>query len=124
MNLTQAALAQAVGSVLAALGWKSQHISPALFVARIPVSMCSWGEKLIVLIAADGTVTARSQGMLPTQCIDWGKNRRNITTFFNQLACTLPSGISLSECEPLIPHFDERGRTPIERVFGEDEEED
>jgi hypothetical protein len=45
----------------------------------------SWGEKIIVTFAAGNSLVVRSEYSLPTQCIDWGKNRSHVRKFLDTL---------------------------------------
>ena len=47
------------------------HVSPA-------TTLMSWGENMTIQPLAPNIVRIRSQCGLPTQCIDWGKNERNV----------------------------------------------
>ncbi len=78
------ALQEAVARALNALGWTPfGNWSGRRFVAEIGVSVWSWGEKVNVKIDCDGTIWFESKCRLPTQCIDWGKNQRNVKAFFH-----------------------------------------
>jgi hypothetical protein len=85
-NLDPQTLADLVSETLRVLRWPYQNPSPIKFVANISVSLWSWGERLSVDIAHDGTVTARSECAFPIQCIDWGRNGSNLRSFFDQLS--------------------------------------
>ncbi len=113
-------LRSAVRDALSALGWNYEATDSNTFIAQIPLSLFSWGERLTVSFTEDGTIKAKSEGILATQFIDWGKNKRNIKMFFSQLAQTAPSLFSLDSYKPPVL-FDESGRTPVEKVLREDE---
>ena len=85
-KLDEQTLADAVSETLRVLRWPYQNPSSNKFVAQISVSLWSWGERLSVDIAHDGTVTARSECAFPIQCIDWGTNSRNVRSFFDALS--------------------------------------
>jgi hypothetical protein len=57
--------------------------------AETRVSMSSWGEKVTVYVDAYNQVSVTSQCLLPTQLIDWGKNKRNVNRFFGHLTALL-----------------------------------
>ena len=42
------------------------------------VSFTSWGEEVTLTPLAPNVVRIRSQGTMPTQCFDWGKNESNV----------------------------------------------
>lgn len=129
-------LASAVQEALDGLGWGYETVSPDHLEARVPAGIWSWGEKLNITISYDGAVTATSECVLATQCFDWGKNQRNVEEFFDQLsrkmAAREPSpvqkplqeGHGQKTHEPPTAPFDERGMTPIERVFGDGKEDE
>ena len=84
-----AQLSRATADALTALGWPFLAPSPTHFEASISVSMCSWGEKMKIDIASDGTVNVKSQCAFPLQWFDWGRNSRNVEKFFDQLSRTV-----------------------------------
>ncbi len=124
----------AVKETLNFLGWKYEMVSPERLEAQIPADLYSWGERLSIVTSFDGTVTAKSSCLLRTQCFDWGKNRRNLEIFFDKLSRTMadhqstrsPNGSQEQSSpqghKPLTAPFDERAKTPIQRLFDEDEE--
>jgi hypothetical protein len=60
--------------------------------ARAGFSFSSYGENVSIQVGDSGsTVDVRSECIWPTQLVDWGKNRRNVTRFFEQLATLLPA---------------------------------
>ena len=86
LRLGQEELVGAVSEALSNLGWPYERPSPNKFFAKLSVGLWSWGEKLIVDVGHDGTVMARSECVLVTQCFDWGKNARNVNQFFSELS--------------------------------------
>jgi hypothetical protein len=82
----------AVSQTVAAMRWPA--VTPAPYQVRVsfPFSMLSYGEKMDITIYQDGTVHARSKCVFGF--VDWGKNRKNVTTFFGQM-------IALSGYQPL-----------------------
>jgi len=118
LNAGSATLRSAVRDTLAALGWSYEALGSNTIIARIPMSLFSWGEKLTVSFTEDGEIKVKSEGIFPLQCIDWGKNKRNIKMFFSQLAQTTPSLLFLDSYKsPVL--FDETGMTPVEKVLRE-----
>src|SRR6516225_1107665 len=76
------ALREAVARALSALEWTAYgNWSGMRFVAEVGVNYWSWGERISVEIEGEGTVWIESKCRLPTQCIDWGKNQRNVDAF-------------------------------------------
>ncbi len=47
------------------------HVAPS-------ASLMSWGETMTIAPLAPNVLRIRSECGLPTQCIDWGKNERNV----------------------------------------------
>ena len=117
-NLGQPDLVGVVGESLRGLGWSYETPSQGKFVARNSANLRSWGEEIAVEVYYDGTVTARSKCLLVTQCFDWGKNRRNVKAFFDEVS----RAVSARGASPLpVASYDEESLTPIERVIREDE---
>src|SRR3712207_3436120 len=112
-HLTRSDLLSAVGQSLRSLGWHYETHFPNKFIARNSPSISSWGEKIAIEMIDDGTVTAKSECLLATQCFDWGKNSRNVEAFFGEVhrVASAHGARSLT-----IPPYDEECRTPIERV--------
>ena len=113
-NLRQPDLVGVVGEALSGLGWTYEAPAPNMFLARNSVNLRSWGEKIAVAVSADGTVTAKSECLLATQCFDWGKNRRNVKAFFDEVS----RAASAREASRLpFASYDEQSLTPVERVI-------
>ncbi len=71
-------LAEAVEEAAASLGWMlGRGRGELTLIGSTSVSFWSWGEKITVTVD-HGEVHVRSHCALPTQCIDWGKNQRNV----------------------------------------------
>jgi hypothetical protein len=45
----------------------------------------SWGEKLLISFLPDNSVSVISKCALPTQCLDWGKNKANVGLFMAEI---------------------------------------
>jgi hypothetical protein len=117
-NLPQPDLQRVITQALGSLGWSYETPSPNTFVARNSVNWWSWGEKITAEVASDGTLTVRSECLLVTQCIDWGKNSRNVKAFFDAVS----RSASQREVSGLpVATYDEESRTPLERVINEGE---
>lgn len=67
-----------VQHALASLRWRIKQDDPARIVAAAGVSLWSWGETVSIDVLPDHTLAITSKCVLPTQCLDWGKNRRNV----------------------------------------------
>lgn len=46
----------------------------------------SFGENIDIQVDQAGTVLVHSECTMPTQLVDWGKNRDNVTSFFDNLS--------------------------------------
>lgn len=53
--------------------------------AKSKLNIWSWTEDIIVTIEEDGQLNIKSECYLPTQILDWGKNKRNVRKFFSHL---------------------------------------
>jgi hypothetical protein len=84
-KLPRAELLRAAKRALQALGWTFSTRGVADLVVNTSVSWWSWGETLTVDVGDDGRVRVQSKCALPTQCFDWGKNRKNVTRFLDEL---------------------------------------
>src|SRR5437868_5904161 len=77
-------LSAVVKAALETLGWSYQVLSDKEFLASLPFSGWTWGEDFKVGILPDGVIKAESKCItvrLP-QVFDFGKNRKNVETFF------------------------------------------
>lgn len=57
-----------------------------VIVARTRLNIWSWTEKVTIKIDPNGKLHIESKCSLPTQIVDWGKNRRNVENLFAQIA--------------------------------------
>ncbi len=73
-----------VRNAFAELSWKITVDTPSHLEASATLNLASWGEKISVSIEGT-TVTIVSKCLLPTQCIDWGKNKKNVMLLLNTL---------------------------------------
>jgi hypothetical protein len=83
-QLQQDELAAVVKSALEDSGWSYEVLSDNEFLASLPFSGWTWGEDFKVRILPGGVIEAESKCItvrLP-QVFDFGKNRRNVETFF------------------------------------------
>lgn len=78
-------LASAVGQALAGLGWRAFAYSPYQIEVKFPFSLLSYGERMNITIFQDGSIHAASKCVFVLQWYDYGKNKRHVTAFFNQL---------------------------------------
>ena len=64
--------------IIESLSWSIREYSQDQMLISSKVSIKSWGEKIRVTILPSGFLQIRSECSLPTQCIDWGKNKKNV----------------------------------------------
>ncbi len=60
------------------LGWTVNTTHSHGIEGNIPMSLMSWGERISVQLVNDGQAQVRSASALPTQVIDFGRNRKNV----------------------------------------------
>lgn len=106
---------QLVRDAFAKLDWSFEIVDRETVVARIPMNMFTYGERVTVSVDDDGKLTAKSKCLWPMQLFDWGKNKQNI----NELFRCLISSIRNSELNPQErpSAFDEHGISPLERAL-------
>ena len=82
---TIAELQEAILDVVEDLGWQIRIGSRTRMMAVASGKLLSWGEMIDIELFPDLMLTITSKCKLPTQCIDWGKNRRNVRKFLIRL---------------------------------------
>lgn len=72
------------------------------FCFRNDVNFSSWGENIDVdvfyISETSSQVIIKSECAMPTQIVDWGKNKQNVNKFYNQLASVFaanPNGAAM-----------------------------
>lgn len=68
---------------------ESMNESEGVIQAKAKFNLWSWSEKIVIKIDDNGKVSMKSECSLPTQIIDWGKNKRNVKKFFKTLESLL-----------------------------------
>ena len=74
-----------VKSALKNVGWSYDVLSDKEFLASLPFSGWTWGEEVKVKILPGGVIEADSKCLssgFRLQLFDFGKNRKNVETFF------------------------------------------
>lgn len=112
-------LTDLVEETFRALGWKYELIATGEYLARISLSISSWGEKVHVKIDPDGTVQAQSECSFPFQWLDFGKNRHNLVEFFNLLWSLVPARHLVDAADRNKHPYVTYGRTPVEDIVGD-----
>jgi hypothetical protein len=89
-------LAATVKSALGNLGWPYKTLSGKELQAQVPHGPWSWGEEMRVEVLPGGRLkaTSKSSGYAPA-LIDFGKNRKNIETFFAMVERCIGQGVYL-----------------------------
>ncbi len=77
-------LRSAARDALDALGWHVREERADQIVASTSLNIRSWGERVILSFPSDGSISVTSRCALPTQCVDWGKNKSNVQRFVAQ----------------------------------------
>ena len=71
-----------IPSVFQRLGWAgSANQEGRSWRAASSMNLASWGEEIAVIWIAEAVIRVRSQCSMPTQCLDWGKNKKNVMAF-------------------------------------------
>jgi hypothetical protein len=63
---------------LESLGWSVSENLGRTISARVGISFWSWGERITVTFLREGSLRVTSSCASPTQCFDWGKNKKNV----------------------------------------------
>lgn len=71
----------AVKKALDSLSWPIREETTMSILASTSVNVRSWSEKVLISFLPDGTFSVTSKCCLPTQCLDWGKNKANVRRF-------------------------------------------
>ena len=69
--------ATAVEAAMQRLGWSDIRRDAGAVTGKVGFNLWSFGETVTVTQARDHLML-RSACVMPTQCFDWGKNRRNV----------------------------------------------
>ena len=75
---------RSAGSALSRIGWNPKFEGNTI-VAKSAFSMASWGEKITVEVLPNGSLKVRSQCGVFLQCFDFGKTKKNIERFQQEL---------------------------------------
>lgn len=72
-------------STMQNLRWTVGNALADPILASTGMSLASYSETIEVWIEPNGILTINSKCAMPTQCVDWGKNRRNVEYFIAEL---------------------------------------
>lgn len=67
-----------VAKAMQAQGWKINLQHGNTLQATSSISWLSWAETISAQLDDNHILQLKSKCSMPTQCLDWGKNRRNI----------------------------------------------
>jgi hypothetical protein len=86
-GLDRKQLMENIKNVLGACRFKIKSIDENAGTIRAitRLSLWSWTEKIDIKVGDMGSVMVKSECSLPSQFIDWGKNKRNVNKFFKML---------------------------------------
>ncbi len=91
-DLRERDLWEFVQDTLDYLNWRIKKTSRDEIVASVPVSFFSWGERITIEFLGRGELRVTSRCAMPTQWIDWGKNKGNVEKFLDELEETIRAG--------------------------------
>jgi hypothetical protein len=114
--LNSGSLCYLVRNAFQELNWKITVDAHSYLEASASLNLSSWGEKISVSIEGT-TATIVSKCMLPTQCIDWGKNKKNVTLLLSKLR-----KLEHFENATLAPASVNDGISPLTRLLTEDDQ--
>ena len=75
----------AVRETVNALSWSIREEASDRITASTSVNIRSWGEKILISFLPDNSISVTSKCALPTQCLDWGKNKANVVKFMTEI---------------------------------------
>src|SRR3954466_9572393 len=81
IDVERAVACEAICQAFDELGWHYQLIDVDTYHALVKMSGQSWGEEFEVSLTDPGHIKVVSTCRLITQCLDFGKNRRNAEQF-------------------------------------------
>jgi len=110
-----------VRAALNELGWPHEFASRSEVRASTS-SIRVLGEVLKIEILPDGVVMVESKCGLPTQCLDWGQNKRNVRRFIAQLEHTERMYLLVEKPRPQPLSFDEEGLSPVGRMLSKEKD--
>ena len=109
---------EAICEAFLELEWKYEVIDVDNYRGWVRISGESWGEKVEVSIIDGDVLKVTSACRLITQCLDYGKNRRNVSNFLRTFESKC-IGIRRN-AQPASPTIDEHGRSPVDRLINDE----
>ncbi len=74
-----------IRGVVGTLGWRVRKDPAEKIIARVGWNWRSWGEVVVIDLRPRNDITVTSRCILPTQRLDWGKNKANVKMFTEEL---------------------------------------
>lgn len=74
-----------VKDALRTLSWPVKSECGNRIQASSSIGFKSWGEAIDIELLPDKAIVVTSKCILPTQCIDWGKNKVNVSRFLSEI---------------------------------------
>lgn len=75
----------AVQETIRELSWSIREENSDQIIASTSMNLRSWGEKVLINVLQDNSISITSKCALPTQCLDWGKNKANVDKFIAEI---------------------------------------
>lgn len=72
---------QAIIETFERLKWRYTGETDNKISAKAKVNFASWGERIEIVFVSGSEFEITSKCVFPTQCFDWGKNRKNVAAF-------------------------------------------
>ncbi len=66
-------------------GWSLTGVSEDFVSASCCLNLLSWGEGIRVAWLSGTRISITSKCSLPTQCVDWGRNKSNVLSLITRL---------------------------------------
>jgi len=79
-------LRKAARGTLAALSWSLREETHDRIIGSTSMNIRSWGEKVLINFLPDNSISVTSKCALPTQFLDWGKNKANVVKFMAEFS--------------------------------------
>lgn len=72
-------------AVFQQMGWQYIADTGDRLEYQSPMNLSSWGENFSVRLLNNEEVEIKSQCRLPTQIVDWGRNKKNVNRFLEKM---------------------------------------
>jgi hypothetical protein len=75
-----------IKDAIISLGWKIESKNSNQIIGSTSASLMSYGERIKIVIKENGSYSITSKCSFPIQCIDYGKNRKNVIDIISFLS--------------------------------------